>query len=233
LLRYETFIGPNAVEALKNYFKMRGLSGETIGPESPLFTSVSKKRKPLASESITFILLRLGSKIGIELSPHRLRKFFETRIRTGEEKVDPLLAKYWMGHKVKGGMDVDASYMIPSAEEQREEYMRAYSRLDLTPTIKREDLRMQRDNAAKILKAAGYDPELLLRKAKVKGLRDETDYLIREMGRLIGGRQKKETETNGGSYQKVVAEEELEAFLEEGWQVKAVLPSGRIVISAE
>jgi len=73
-----------------------------------------------------------------------------------------------------------------------------------------------------------------LRKAKIKGLRNEAGYLIRKVGELaLRKAKKRETAANGGSRQRVVVEEELEAFLEEGWRVEAVLPSGRIVIAAE
>ena len=43
---------------------------------------------------------------------------------------------------------------------------------------------------------------------------------------------KRKTETNGAGVdcQKIVGEQELEAYLNDGWHVAAVLPSGKIVI---
>lgn len=60
----------------------------------------------------------------------------------------------------------------------------------------------------------------------------------REMARLgiriakVKKEKKSETETNGGDRQRIIGEGELEEYLERGWRVAAVLPSGKVVVES-
>ena len=225
LVRYETFIGPNAVQALRNYFEVRTLSGEVITPETPLFASISRKRWPLRPETITVLLMRLGSKIGIKLSPHRIRKFFETRMAIG--KVHPIISKYWMGHKVKGGADVEARYIIPTTEEQRSIYMEAYSNIDLTPAKPAVDeLQIQFVMLKERARRMGLDPIQIFRMKRVERAPLAERYRILEELTLRRPYVGKKT-------RKVISEEQLENELNHGWSFVSVLPSGKILIEKE
>jgi len=79
-VHYVTFIGPNTVEALNNYLTLRRNSGEQITDNTPLFASLQGEK--FSAQRLSFILRRFGEKIGVKLSPHRLRKFFETYMAT-------------------------------------------------------------------------------------------------------------------------------------------------------
>ncbi len=231
-VHYVTFVGPNTVEALKNYLTLRRNSGEQISDNAPLFASLRGEK--VSAQGLSLILRRLGEKIGVKLSPHRLRKFFETYMAT--QGIHPMILKRWMGHKVSS--DVESSYVMVPIPEQKTIYMKAYGAIDLTPkVISREELRkeffdMLPDEVLEPL-ARKHDmsTEQLRRvmREKKKTFPELTDEDIEEAKRII---EKTESDNNcpNGNCQRIVSEDELPQLLAEGWEVKTTLPSGKIVI---
>jgi len=145
-VNYDTFIGPNAVEALKIYFQTRKMKGETFTNETPLFLSHGR-RKPkierLDDNSIRTIFTRLKKKIGIVVSPHRIRKLFSSYMALKVRH--PVVLKYWMGHSVETS-DIEGRYVLPPLEEQRKLYMEAYEQIDIRPkssVVSEGDLRIK------------------------------------------------------------------------------------------
>ena len=231
-VEYTAWIGPNAVESLRLYFEMRKRRGEVITGETPIFASNMEPYKRLNPRGLSQVLKRLEQKTGVAISTHKLRKFFETYISAGG--VHPVTAKVWMGHKVGGG-DVEARYIIPPLNLQREQYMKAYAYIDLRETKESEELLF-----AEIKARLESMPPMARRKyAKelkaIYGLRRMEPMLARpDIEELL-----KATKADGGMFyesehcQRIVSEEELPALLAKGWCVSAVLPSGRVVVSKE
>jgi len=226
-INYETYIGPNAVEALKATLNIRRNQGEILTDNSPLFAKI-KGEGHLTPVAISLILLRLSKRTGIKISAHRLRKFFETYMAIG--KVHPLVLKYWMGHSL--GSDIEARYIIPTEPDQRALYMEAYKQIDLTPKPEAEDL-LRAEIKARL---QAMDP--LARKRFAA----ELATIYREhAGRLLGEPdikkllQEEETKSNGGSMDcderfEQVNEKELLGYLREGWQVVHRLQNGEVII---
>lgn len=231
-VRYETFIGPDTIEALKTYLRVRRKRGEEITDDTFLFANLQGEQ--MSGIALYTLLKRRGQKLGIALGPHRLRKFFETRMALG--KVHPMILRYWMGHKISG--DVESHYVIPSEDEQTKLYTDSYKNIQLTPPalISREEIRGElldilpdeyfKPLAEKYRKSI---PEIrrILRLKKARRIPKEIPELKEA--------KNNQTQTNGGcqnghNCQCIVSEEELPSLLAQGWRVSAVLPSGKIVV---
>ena len=137
-VEYETWIGTNAIESLRVYFLVRRQRGEEITDDTPIFASNNKPYEALTPKSLSVVFRRLSQKTGIKITTHRLRKAFETYITAGG--AHPLVAKYWMGHKIRTGRDVEARYIIPSENLQRDIYLKAYGYIDAVPKLSAQEL---------------------------------------------------------------------------------------------
>jgi hypothetical protein len=212
-VEYETFIGPNAVEALKAYFALRRNRGENLTGKSPLFVTEQVPVIRLSLATITSLFALLTQKSGKRISTHRLRKFFETYMALTVRH--PIILKYWMGHKLKGG-DIEASYIIPPTPEQRKLYQESYKSIDLTGGTLEERAR----EAAKAEFQRMLTPE-----AQEFAQRHGIKFQRKK------GTQEKEKECKDGEHcQRVASEAELPELLAEGWHASLVLPSGKVVL---
>jgi len=129
---YETGVGPNTMNALKQYLEYRKREGGDVSELAPLFIKKTKIDERLTASLIGYMLRDLGKRAGEPLSSHRLRKTFETFLALG--RVHPIILKYWMGHTVKGGKgDIEGRYIIPPKNKQLEAYMEAYKYIDINP----------------------------------------------------------------------------------------------------
>jgi site-specific recombinase XerC len=233
-VNYDTFIGPNAVEALKIYFQIRKTKGETFTDNTPLFLSHGRrtaKYERLDSNSIRTIFTRLKQRIGIVVSPHRIRKLFSSYMALKIRH--PAVLKYWMGHSVETS-DIEGRYVLPPIEEQRKLYMEAYEQIDIRPkpSLTKEEARAEM--------IATLPDELLEPLAKKYGLSlGEYKRILRTKKVstetiMENPKTKEENDCSNGEHcQKIVSEADLNEMLAQGWRVAAVLPSGKIVVSNE
>jgi integrase len=133
----KTFIGEEAIEAIKDYIEerkegSRHVPPETITKESPLFrtwTSGKVKRIPRGSFSglIREAFVRNGEK---RMSAHSLRKKLQTDLE--KANVNPNWIDQILGHKLINSRD---AYSLPTDEELREAYAQAYPLIKVYPEI--------------------------------------------------------------------------------------------------
>lgn len=220
-VEYDTFIGPNAIEALKVYLELRRQRGEELTDKSPLFVTKWKPFKRVTSGVVKLMFRNISKKTGILISSHRLRKFFDTymsmRIR------HPVILKYWMGHKLAS--DVESKYIIPPVEEQRRLYAEAYSQIDLS--LKPSELEILIAETKARLQT--LDPNQ--RKLFIESLKFRRPDLIAhpEIKKII----EKLSAEGGLAPQpkfKEISEEELLAHLNNGWQIVHTMKNGRIIV---
>jgi len=137
----KTFIGPEAIEAIKEYLaerrkgSQRRLNREYIHPEvitksSPLFRtnergSVKRMSRGGLSNMLNFHCQRTGEK---KLSAHSFRKNFQTQLESAG--VSPNWIDQMIGHKLINSRD---AYSLPSDEQLLGVYQKAYSRLRVYP----------------------------------------------------------------------------------------------------
>lgn len=225
---YETWIGPNTVQALKAWLNVRKQRGETITDETPLFASNLEPYHRLSGQGLSQVFLRITQKTGTKISTHRIRKLFETRMATA--KVHPVTLKYWAGHKVRSGKsDVEGKYIIPTEDEQRKEYVEAYDKIDMRPQRDQVDQFIAETNA----RMAGMTPEQ--RQRYKTGLRfrlrgasilnhPEVKKLLEERDEPADGMLPATPEFNE------ITEKELLVYLQNGWQIVHNLQNGNVII---
>lgn len=160
-----------------------------------------------------------------------MRKFFETYISI--DAPQPVVVKYWAGHKIrKGKGDIEARYIIPPENVQRQICMKAYKNIDLIPRTDEYEL-FKADIKTRL---QGMDPKQRRR------FISEIRTLFRERaGRLIEEPdikallQEKPTKTDGANLDyserfEQINENELLAYLRAGWQVVHRLQNGEVIV---
>jgi hypothetical protein len=165
-------------------------------------------------------------KAGFPWRPYVLRAYFDTQLMLAESKGLVLrdYRQFWMGHKG----DIENRYTtnkckLPESviEDMREAYRRCQEYLQTTmpQTGKKgliEEFRRQ------LLLVAGFSPEEV-GKIDIAGLSDEEfQELVRK--RLL------ESRSGDCGVQKVVGLNELEKYLESGWEYVATLPNQKVVV---
>jgi len=220
-VEYETWIGPDTVEMLKIWFNIRRRRGEQITDKTPISADYHGKR--LTANALSIIIDRIKQRLGITISTHRLRKFFETYAAV--EVRHPIVLKYWMGHKVRKSRDVEARYIIPPEIEQRKMYMRAYKNLTLQPRADEFELLIA-DAKARMV---GMSPEQKKRFVEALAFRHKAIANHPEIKELLEGGP-----AEGGLPAepkfKEINESELIAHLNSGWRITHNLQNGRLIV---
>jgi integrase len=132
----KTFIGEEAITALKEYLKerrkgSRHLPPETITDTSPLFRTWQAQVKRLSREGLASIVRQAFLRVNeANLSPHSLRKFLQTNLEAGNVNVNWI--DQILGHKLINSRD---AYSKPTDEQLKEAYTKAYNCLRVYPKI--------------------------------------------------------------------------------------------------
>jgi integrase len=133
----KTFLGPEAVNALKLYMDerrkgTRHIVPETITANSPLFRinqNFNGKVKRVTRGSISSIMKWQCRKTGnLKLSAHSFRKYLQTNLDVAG--ISPNLIDQMLGHKLPNSRD---AYSLPSDEQLLKAYMSAYPQLRVYP----------------------------------------------------------------------------------------------------
>jgi site-specific recombinase XerD len=131
----KTFIGPEAVEALKEYLEerrsgTRRITPETLTVDSPLFrTNENGVVKSISRSGLSSMLAFHCQRVGeVKLSAHSFRKYFQTQLEAAG--VSPNWIDQMIGHRLINSRD---SYSLPSDEQLREAYEKAYPQLRVYP----------------------------------------------------------------------------------------------------
>lgn len=224
---YDTFLGPNAVQALKIYLQERKSKNEVITPDSPLLANIHGQ--PLTPLALSMTFVRLGKQAGFDTSPHRLRKYFESHLGLSAPSI---LVKFWMGHSLGS----EGPYAQFSPEDQRRKYKEAYHELDIYKSevnVVEQRKQQMLDNNDLLLASGQITQEkhdgIENFLAKVKTV-EELDDGLKNVMRTY--RERKDC-NNGEHCQKIIEENELANHMTQGWRFISALPSGKIVISNE
>ena len=163
-VEYFTFIGRDAIEALKAYLNERRAKGEELTPNTPLFVKEgAKKRKNerITQNLIQNMLRETALKAGLiteedlenadlnPCRPHALRAAFSTILRLNG--FDPLLVDFMQGHRIP----YNGAYLIPPPERVRQMYAEVEPQLSISqlhPIEKKleEKLKMYREDLVKL-----------------------------------------------------------------------------------
>jgi site-specific recombinase XerD len=141
----KTFIGKEAIDALKEYFNARkqgsrkwhkNVPPETITADSPLFRTWTRDARPLSRSSASGIIRNAFVASGEKrMSAHSLRKRLQTKLEKGgmpTNWIDQVL-----GHELINSRD---AYSLPTDEELKEAYSRAYNFVKVKPETETEHI---------------------------------------------------------------------------------------------
>jgi hypothetical protein len=182
------------------------------------------------------LILALSKNSEVDFSLHDARRVVETALE--EVGIHPNWARKIRGRKVRGE---ESPYSQPEVEKLRAKYREAVPLLQFTVETTKSS-----ENALLSKKET-----LILMGKNLFGMKDEEiktifrsvraprtiEAEIKALEEEIAKEQKRRQApmnnncANGKHCQRIVSEAELGGLLTQGWQVAAVLPSGKIVVS--
>ena len=221
-----TFLSEEGCGYFKDYLEEGMLRGEELTADSPIIRPKVAKKPFIRSVNIGDMIREAIRRAGFGWRPYVLRAYFDTQLMLAESKGLVLrdYRQFWMGHKG----DIENRYTtnkcrLPESviEDMREAYKRSQEYLQTTkPETGREKL--IEEFRKQLLVVAGFSQDEIDR-IDVTGLTDEEfQDLVRK--RLLGRRDE-----DCGT-QKVISLDELEEYLENGWEYVATLPNKKVVI---
>jgi len=224
--QYFTFLSEEGCEYLKDYLEERMLEGEELTVDSSIIRPKVAKKPFIRSVNIGDMIREAIRKAGFSWRPYVLRAYFDTQLMLAESKglVIRDYRQFWMGHKG----DIENRYTTNKCrlpedviEDMREAYRRSQEYLQTTkPETGREKL--VEEFRKQLLLVAGFSPEEIS-DIDLTGLSDEEfQEIVRK--RLLGNRN----EDCGA--QRVVSLNELEKYLENGWEYVATLPNKKVIV---
>jgi site-specific recombinase XerD len=133
----KTFIGSEAITALKEYLEARRKGSQKVEPEtitkdSPLFKAWTHgKVRHILRHSMSSQVMQAFRNIGeYRMSAHSLRKKLQTDLEKGG--ANPNWIDQIIGHELINSRD---AYSLPTDEELKEAYMKAYPYIKVYPEI--------------------------------------------------------------------------------------------------
>ena len=144
-VEYFTFVGRDAVEALKAYLNDRRTKGEELKYDTPLFIKDKAKRRKgerINPHHIQNMLRETAIKAGLitreemdkvdfnPYRPHALRAAFSSILRLNG--FDPVLVEFMMGHSIP----YNGAYLIPPPEKVRQMYADLEAQFTISTALK-------------------------------------------------------------------------------------------------
>jgi integrase len=243
---YYTFASAEAVEALREYLEERKKKYGGLENDEPLFCSdttnvpVEVRRKtPIMRKAIQQIVKRAARKARIkrwrDVTPHCLRKAFESALRNNG--LDVKDQEFLMGHILPGSQD--AYYDYSKVEELRAKYAKIRffrtAQIDKIEMIKAfaKTLGIE-EIEVKIQRLMEEQPELDEMEALGKIMREELGIRPLNMKPTKYRKENESVDCNNNNCKKyeskIVSENELLPYLDEGWDMVKELKNGMIVI---
>ena len=229
---YYTFVDPETVIALREYLEDRKERMGDITDEEPLFCSDSnqvrreEQRHTLVSKNgLARMVKKAARRVGIKqwknVTPHCLRKAFESSLRNN--RLDPKDQEFLMGHILAGSQDT--YYDSTKTENLRRKYMG----IEFFPRTVGSVEELRKKQVLDTVKLLGFPEDKIKRVEEALAKYKTVDDAMEEIRKLsLEGYKLKDNPNNDPK--KIIDEDMLENHLAEGWDVQTVLPSGRILI---
>jgi len=236
--KYFTFLGSEGCTYLKEYLEERIRLGEKLTAESPLIAHERPRagtKRFVQTRKITHLIRKCMRKAGVYKRPYVLRAYAETQLIIAESKgkISHPYLQFIAGHKGdiearystnKGRLPPDMIEDIRKCYKDCEPFLTTMAQpLEQASIVKESKIEALKSIAKSLL---GIDL-LEVKVAKERDLKreltkdEEIELFENEIKKMKSGEQDPQT---------IVAEEELEKRLGEGWQFVSVLPSQKILI---
>jgi hypothetical protein len=230
---YFSFLGEEGAKYLKIYMEERIKEGEIIKPSSPVITPSKKAIRDSApfitTTNIGDLIRNTIRRSGLIQRPYVLRKYFDTQLLQAESKTG-LKRDYrvfWMGHSGDMEHEYTLNHGILSeaiTEDMRQSYAKASKFLETEEHgIKEEDYqKLLRESALQTLMAAF---NITLTEDQINEIMalNTADYQKR-LSDIF--KDKRADILNNGNSHKTIPENELESYLNKGWELVQIYPRG-------
>lgn len=252
--KYLTFLPIEGCEYVTAYLTKRLAQGETFTAKTPVIAT--KTDHTFNTTRNISKIIRKTMRPRYTWRPYVLRAYCDTQLLLAEShgRISHPYRMFFMGHKG----DIEARYTTNKGrlpenliEDMRRSFRDCEEYLSTRPSSREEDselttirtmvesgvLDLSKPNVRQYLvkKLGIEDVEVKVAKMKGKGLNEDDAYARIICGELGVEPIKVEVlkPKNDSDPKRIVAEEELEHYLAEGWDVQTVLPSGKILVRKE
>jgi hypothetical protein len=221
---YFTFLSSEGCEYLKEYLEMRIRAGERLSQESAIITPKIANKEFITTINISDIIRKAIRKAGFQWRPYVLRSYFDTQLMVAESKrlIIRDYRTFFMGHKG----DIEHTYTLNKrrlapdiVEDMRESYAKAEKYLQTIETAKEEDIK--RMFKRQLLLVAGFKAEEITNQ--------QLELNEEEFQKIVRGKLVTEMKNNGAK-QRVVQTNEVESYLQEGWEFVGSLPRNKAIL---
>ncbi len=236
--KYLTFVPEEALTYITEYLEERVRNGEKLSKRTPLLgfdPRGGRKNRFLRTTLVTRDIKEAIRKAGFEWRPYVLRAYFDTNMIIAESKglISHPYLQFMTGHKG----DIEATYSTNKGrlppdmiEGMRNSYKQCgqflsttYQQIEQSTVVKQAKIEALKSMAKSLL-------DIDLMEVKIAKEREVQRILSwDEQIELFENEIKKMREIESDP-QKLVKEEELEDYLEDGWEFVSVLPSQKILI---
>jgi hypothetical protein len=225
--RYFSFLSEEGCEYMKDYLEERLRNGEKLKKDSPILTPKTARKPFISTTKVSHAIRGAIRSAGFQWRPYVLRSYFDTQLMLAESKGCVLrdYRTFWMGHVG----DIEHRYTtnkgrLPAQviEDMREAYGKSQEFLQtkVPQGPKEEDLK--RMFRAELLRMAGYENEEMEKDGLLELPEEKLSEVVRE--RLLASKG------NNNSNQKAISMDEIEKYLEEGWEFVTTLPNNKVVV---
>ena len=236
--QYLTFLSEEGCKYMTEYLNERINNKEKISEESPLILpNESKSRKEtknrfLETQLISREIKKAIKKAGFTWRPYVLRAYFATNLDIAEAsgKISHSWRQFIMGHKG----DIEARYSTNKnlsdeiKDQIRETYKKCQKYLS-TQTTKTQEENLTEKLREYTLTIFETTFNTKLKKEKKEELMKLSTENFEEELRRISNKRKKEI-LNNGNTQKIITINEIEEYINQGWEFITTLPNGKAII---
>jgi hypothetical protein len=227
--QYLTLLCEEGCRYLADYWEYRMRLGEVFTSDSAAIKARFASKQLIRTTNIGDKIRNAIRAAGFTWRPYVLRAFFDTQLMLAESKglVIRDYRVFWMGHKG----DIEHRYTtnkhrLPEAviEDMRESYQRAQKYLQTQEPSGESDLRLE--FRRQLLLVVGYSQEEV-EEMDLKELSDDAlQTKLKE--RLLKKNGDNHLSSNAG--QKVIPVDDVEGYIESGWEYVAQLPNGKVIV---
>jgi hypothetical protein len=248
--KYFTFLPSEGCTYLKEYLEERIRAGERLKPESPLVAHERGAAKPfMMARKITHFIRKYMRNAGVRKRPYVLRAYAETQLIIAESKgaISHPYLQFIAGHKG----DIEARYSTNKGrlppnmiEDIREAYKRCEPFLstiaqpiEQSSMVKEAKIEMLRSLAKNLLGLDLLEVKVEKEKELKRELRQEEEIELFE-GEIRKLRiepvkfreERRNSDADCGFVSKLISEDEVVKFLNDGWSLVKELKSGKVVV---
>ena len=236
--QYLTFLSEEGSRYMKEYLNERINNKEKINGESPLILpNENKSRKEinnrfLETQLISREIKKAIKKAGFQWRPYVFRAYFATNLDIAESngEISHPWRQFIMGHKG----DIEARYSTNKKlsdeikDQIRETYRKCEKHLSTEPERREEDKITEKLREYTITIFETTFNTKLKKEKKEELMKLTTENFEEELKRISN---KRKTEIlNNGNTQKIITINEIEEYINKGWEFITTLPDGKAII---